>query len=274
MGELLSYEFIRNAILIGVLSSILCGLLGTFIVVKRLVFISGGISHAAFGGIGAFYYLGLNPLAGGFLVTAIMAVILGLANREKLISQNSLIGILWALGMAVGIIFIARTPGYAPNLMTYLFGNILAVSNQDILVTLIIDIIVVSVIFAFYKEFVAISFDEEFARVQGLPVRTLMIVFMLMIAVSIVLLIQLVGVILVIALLTIPPLIGLMLARRFLLVILISTLIGIVISLGGLYFSYIFDLPSGPVIITLGALLLGLSYVIKYFAGRLRVYRS
>ncbi|NQU26882.1 MAG: metal ABC transporter permease [Candidatus Marinimicrobia bacterium] len=269
MIELLEYDFIRNAVYIGILASILCGVLGTFIVVKRLVFISGGVSHAAFGGIGAFYYWGLNPLAGGFLVAGILAIVLGLTNRDKLINQGALIGVLWALGMAIGILFIARAPGYTPNLMTYMFGNILAVSVPDLVFAALLDLIVIGIIIVFYKEFVAISFDEEFAFIQGVPVRILMVIFMLLVSISIVLLIRLVGVILVIALLTIPPMISLMLVKRFLMVILLSMLVGMIMTIGGLCFSYLLDLPSGPVIITVGAAVLGLSYISKIILMKL-----
>jgi zinc transport system permease protein len=163
--------------------------------------------------------------------------------------------------MAIGVVFVALSPGYAPNLMTYLFGNILTVGHEAVLVTLFFTILVLGFVLLFFKEFVAVSFDEEFARVQGVPVGLFMAVLMVMVALAVVLLIQLVGIILVIALLTIPPVISLKLTRSFLLVILSSTLIGAVMTLGGLALSYVFDLPSGPTMVILGALLMLPAYL-------------
>lgn len=163
--------------------------------------------------------------------------------------------------MAIGVVFVALSPGYAPNLMTYLFGNILTVGQGVVMVTLGFTVLVVGFVLLFFKEFVAVSFDEEFARVQGVPVGMFMAVLMVMVALSVVLLIQMVGIILVIALLSIPPVISLVLTRGFVSVILLSTLIGAIMTLGGLVLSYIFDLPSGPTMVLLGALMMILTYL-------------
>lgn len=163
--------------------------------------------------------------------------------------------------MAIGVVFVALSPGYAPNLMTYLFGNILTVSHGAVLVTFWFTLVVLGFALLFFKEFVAVSFDEEFARVQGVPVGVFMAILMVMVALSVVLLIQLVGIILVIALLTIPPVISLMLTRGFVSVILVSTFIGALMTLGGLALSYVFDLPSGPTMVLLGALLMLPAYL-------------
>lgn len=259
--EILSYEFVRNALVAGILASVLCGLVGTFVVVKRLVFISGGISHAAFGGLGMCYFLGLNPTLGAVAVAVLCAVTLGLADSEHVESRDAMIGVLWAVGMAVGIIFIHLTPGYAPNLMTYLFGNILTVSRGDLIMSLALDGAVVSIVVLFFKEFVAIAFDETFAAVQGIPVRALLTLLLVLIALSVVVLIQVVGIVLVIALLTIPPLIGLMLVRDFVGVLLASIGVGLAITLVGLCLSYVYDVPSGPAIVLLGALLMAVVYL-------------
>jgi zinc transport system permease protein len=163
--------------------------------------------------------------------------------------------------MATGVVFVAMSPGYAPNLMTYLFGNILTVGHGAVLATFLFTLVVLGFALVFFKEFVAVSFDEEFAYVQGVPVGFFMAILMVMVALSVVLLIQLVGIILVIALLTIPPVISLMLTRGFVSVILVSTFIGAVMTLGGLVLSYVFDLPSGPTMVLLGALLMLLAYL-------------
>lgn len=259
--ELWSYDFIRQAVFAALLASVLCGVVGTFVVVKRLVFISGGVSHAAFGGLGVCYFLGVEPLVGAGVVAIVSALLVAAGGRRWVRSQDAVIGILWSVGMAIGVVFVALSPGYAPNLMTYLFGNILTVSHGAVLATFWFTLVVLGFVLMFFKEFVAVSFDEEFARVQGVPVGVFMAILMVMVALSVVLLIQLVGIILVIALLTIPPVVSLMLTRGFLSVILVSTLIGAVMTLGGLVLSYVFDLPSGPTMVLLGALLMLPAYL-------------
>ncbi len=261
LSELWSYDFIRQAVYAALLASVLCGVIGTFVVVKRLVFISGGLSHAAFGGLGVCYFLGVEPLLGAGVVAIASALLLAAGSRRWIRSRDAVIGILWSVGMAIGVIFVALSPGYAPNLMTYLFGNILTVGKGAVLATFLFTILVLCFIVLFFKEFVAVSFDEEFARVQGVPVGLFMAILMVMVALAVVLLIQLVGIILVIALLTIPPVISLMLTRSFVAVIVLSTLIGAIMTLAGLALSYVFDLPSGPTMVLLGALLMLPAYL-------------
>ena len=247
---LLGYEFARNALIAGMLASVLSGLMGTFVVVKRLVFIAGGIAHAAFAGLGLCYFLGYPPLLGALAVAVLAALILGTVGRNR--SEDTLIGMLWAVGMAVGIIFIAKTPGYAPNLMSYLFGDILSVSALDLELLGGFVAIVVVFVALFYKEFVAIAFDDVFAQVAGVRVRVLYPLLLILIAVSVILLIQVVGVILVIALFTIPPVIALGLRTSFLSVAMVAVAVSAVVTGGGLAASYWLDVPSGPAIILLG----------------------
>jgi zinc transport system permease protein len=261
--EALSYEFLRNALIAGVLASVLCGVIGTFVVVKKLAFISDGIGHAAFGGMGVCFFLGIDPLLGSVPVALASALFLGAVDRETIRSYDALIGVLWAVGMAVGIVFVYKTPGYAPNLMTYLFGNILLVSRHDLMVILVLSASVLALVLLFFKGIVAVAFDEVFARVRGVRVRMLMSLLLAMIALSVVILIQVVGIILVVALLTIPSIVSLMLWRDLRSVLLGSVLIGVGITLGGLVLSFYFDLPSGPAIVLLGALLLAVAYGVK-----------
>lgn len=266
--EALSYEFLRNAVIAGVLAAVLCGIIGTFVVVKKLAFISDGISHAAFGGMGVCFFLGVDPLLGAIPVALACALALGAVDRETIRSYDALIGVLWAVGMAVGVVFVYKTPGYAPNLMTYLFGNILLVSRHDLMVILILAASVLTILFVFFKGIVAVAFDEVFARVQGVRVRFLMSLLLSMIALSVVILIQVVGIILVVALLTIPSVASLMLWKDLRSVLLGSVLIGVGITLGGLVLSFYYDLPSGPAIILLGAVLLVGVYGVKKMPGR------
>jgi zinc transport system permease protein len=257
LGGALAYEFVRNALYAGLLASVLCGVVGTFVVVKRLVFLGGGISHAAFGGLGICYYYGLEPRLGAAAVAMLSALVLGGRREGRTRSADAAIGVLWAVGMALGIVFLHRTPGYAPSLMTYLFGNILTVRRSDVLLTLGLVTAVVALLALFFKELVAVAFDEEFAAVQGVAVGAVRVLLLVVTALSVVFLIQLVGIILVMALLTIPPIVSLMLVRSFGAVMLLSTLLGALMTVGGLALSYLLDVPSGPAIVLLGAAILG-----------------
>jgi len=184
------------------------------------------------------------------------ALALAGAGRDRGRSHDATIGILWAVGMAMGIVFLHLTPGYAPNLQTYLFGNILTVTAQDVRLTGGLVVVLVALLALFWKELVAVAFDEAFAAVQGVPVRLALAGLMVAIALAVVFLIQLVGTLLVIALLTIPPALALRLANGFLAVMVTATLVGALMTLGGLALSYSFDLPSGPAVVLLGAALL------------------
>ena len=253
MQNILSYEFIQNAILTGVMASVICGVIGPFIVTKRMVFISGGLSHTAFGGLGIAYWLGVKPLYGATAFVLLAALIIG--NLEEKIS-DLFIGILWAVGVAIGIIFIHMTPGYTPDLMTFLFGNILMVSRTDVIATLVLMLIVILPVLIFYKGFVSVALDEEYARARHLPVKALNMGLIILVALSIVTLIHVVGILLVIALLTIPVAIAGEISMNFRRIILLSIVVGVMICLSGLFASYFLALPSGASIILIGGMLL------------------
>ncbi|MDD5583408.1 MAG: metal ABC transporter permease [Candidatus Marinimicrobia bacterium] len=261
-----AYDFIKNALLAGFLSSLMCGLMGTFVVTKRLVFISGGISHAAFGGLGLFFLLGLNPIPGAYLVAIIISLILGSYKPSKINAQDAYIGILWSVGMAAGIVFIHLSPqSYAPNLMSYLFGDILMVSSKALVGMSVLTVGMLALIFGFFKYFLSIVFDEEFSQLQNIPVRKVRMLLFVMIGLTVVTLIQLVGIILVIALLTIPPMLSMLFFNDFKKVLFFSGLFSILITQSGIILSFYLNLPTGPVIILLGAFLLVVSYLIKGF---------
>jgi zinc transport system permease protein len=268
MREILSYEFMQNAIFAGILASVLCGMVGPFIVARRMVFISGGLSHTAFGGLGIAYWLGIHPLIGatGFVLAA--AVLISRL-QEKRLSQNDLfIGILWTVGVAIGIVFIHITPGYAPDLMAFLFGNILIVPRTDVVIMLILVLIVCGAVALFYNGFIAIALDEEYARAMRLPVAALKMGLMILTALTIVTLIQVVGILLVIALLTIPVATASEFSRNFGRIMLLSIFCGIFICLAGLAASYLIEFPSGASIILIGGIVLGMVKGIKQLAGR------
>ena len=204
MLEALQYEFMRNAIAAGLLAAVACGIIGVYVVVKKIVFISGGIAHASFGGIGLGYLAGISPVLGATFFALASALGMGLITRRTRLPEDTAIGIIWAMGMAMGVIFIGLAPGYAPDLFSYLFGNILTVPLSDLLLMVVLDTIIVVIVIALYKEFLALSFDEEFGTVLGVPVESLYLLLLCMIALTVVVLIRVVGIILVIALLTIP----------------------------------------------------------------------
>ena len=273
MTDFFSYGFMQNAILAGIMASIICGVIGPFIVARRMVFISGGLSHTAFGGLGIAYWLGINPLYGASLFVLSAALIIGWW-EEKITRHDMFIGILWAFGVAVGIIFIHLTPGYVPDLMTFLFGNILTVSQADLHITFVLVLIVTLPVLIFYKGMISVTFDEEYARARMLPVKTLNIMLLVLFALSIVTLIQVVGIILVIALITIPVAIAVEFSFSFKGIMALSTLFGALFCLSGLFISYFFELPSGAAIILIGTFTLILTKAIKYlFQRNSNVYR-
>jgi len=270
MIEALQLEFMQHAFIAAFLASIVCGVIGTFVVVNRIVFISGGIAHAAYGGIGLAFFLGLSPILGilGFslLVSVVMAAITWKARHRA----DTIIGVLWALGMALGVILLDLTPGYNVDLMSYLFGSILTVPTSDLWLMLGLTALVVLTVGYFYQGFVSLSYDEEFAQVKGVPVRLLYFLLMAMIALSVVMIIQIVGLILVIALLTIPPYIAERYSRSLLTMMLYSILLNILFTFVGLWISYEFNLTSGASIIMVG----GVGFFISFPAWRIRPKRA
>jgi len=253
MLEILSYQFMQHALIAGVLASVICGIIGVYVVLKRIVFISGGIAHFSFGGIGLGYYLGINPLISTLAFSILAAITIGASKRHIDLQEDTTIGILWAVGMATGVLFIGMSKGYAVNLFSYLFGNILAVSRFDLmLMTALSAFIIVSVALLF-KEFLILTFDEEYAAIVGIRTQALSIFLLCLIALSIVVMIKIVGVILVIALLTIPASIGRLFSKTVKRMMVISTLCGILLTTTGLVVSYYTDLASGATIVLLSA---------------------
>jgi zinc transport system permease protein len=246
---ILEYGFMQNAFMAAVLVSVACGLVGTYVVIKRIVFISGGISHAAFGGIGIGYFLGVNPILAALPFSIISALIMGLTSKKVQISEDTAIGILWSLGMAIGIIFINLTPGYVPDLMSYLFGSILTVPVNDLWIMFILDIVIIVMIFLFQREFQGISFDEEFSKVMGMPTTAIYLLLLSLVALSVVVMIKVVGVILVIALLTIPAAIAKQYTYNLVRMMILAVIVGMILTTGGLYLSYLFNLASGATIV-------------------------
>ncbi len=248
-GNIFQYEFIVKGLLGAIFASITAGLAGTYIVSKRMVFLSGGITHASFGGIGIGYFIGINPVIGAAVFGILSALGVEYLSVKQKIREDSAIGILWAFGMAVGIIFIYLTPGYTPNLMSYLFGSILTVSNADIIALGIMSVILILYFGIFYRAILYISFDEIFARTYSSYVDIFKYITTSLIALTIVLNIRMAGVVLVISLLTIPPNIAMLFTKVYFKIVIWSVLSGFVGTAAGYTISYFAGIPVGATII-------------------------
>ncbi|WDP91103.1 MAG: metal ABC transporter permease [Desulfobacter sp.] len=267
--EILQFEFMQNAIAAGLLASIICGIMGTLVVVNRIVFLSGGIAHAAYGGIGmAFYFkwpVMLSTMGFSLAASLLMAAVTLNARHRA----DTIIGVIWALGMAVGIIMVDLSPGYNVDLMSYLFGSILTVPRSDLLVMLAMGGLLAFLVSWFYKDILAVSYDEEFARVRGLPVKRIYFGLIAMLGLTVVMVIQVVGLIMVIALLTIPPFMVEKHAKSLGMMMAGSSLLGAGFTLSGLWLSYRFNLTSGAAII----LVAGTAFMASLVWEKLRQHR-
>ena len=256
----------QNAIVGGILASVACGAIGSYVVVKKIGYLAGGIAHAVLGGMGIAYYLGRSPIEGALVSAIVFAFILGWVSLRMQQQEDTIIGALWAGGMAVGILFISQTPGYNVDLMSFLFGNILMIASEDLYWIAGLDLIILVIVFLFYKQFISVSFDEEFARLRGIPVERFYLLFLSLVALTVVILIQIVGLILVIALLTLPAAIAGLYVRSLSLMMILAALFGMIFTTGGLAISYQPDLPPGPTII----LLAGAFYLISLILNRIK----
>lgn len=253
MLELLSMPFFINAIFVAVVISVLTGMVGSYIVSRRLVFMSGGISHASFGGLGIAWFLGWNPMLGATIFGVLSAMAIEYIGNRRREGKDSAIGILWSVGMAVGILFIFLTPGYQPNLMSYLFGNILVVPRNEIIIGAILTVCIAILFLIFYRPILYISFDREFAQVRRMPVNVVSYGMMAIVALSIIMIMKVSGIILAIAMLTLPPVIASVFCKKLSSIMIVSIIVGIVGSILGLFISYLINAPSSATIVfTLG----------------------
>ena len=256
MGEIreaLQLEFVRNALAAGILVSILCGIIGTLVVVNRIVFLAGGIAHAAYGGIGLAFFLGWPYVVGTTAVSILSAGIMAAVTLKARHRADATVGVIWAVGMAVGIILLDLSPGYNADLMSYLFGSILTVPVSDLWLMVVLGIAVASVVAWYYNDFLAMSYDDEFARLRNVPVTFLYCLLLGMIALTVVMVIRVVGLILVIALLTIPPFIAEKFTGSLRAMMVVSSLLSIVFTVAGFWLSYALNLTAGATIILVAA---------------------
>lgn len=263
------HSFLQTALLAGLLASLACGITGTYVVVKRIAFLAGGIAHSVLGGMGAALYFGFHPLAGALGAALLAALMIGWVKLNWRAQEDTLIGALWAIGMAVGILFISRTPGYNTDLMGFLFGNILLVPQQELWVMAALDLVLLLAVGLFYRQFLAVAFDQEFARLRGVSVTTFYLLLLCLVALTVVLLIQVVGLILVIALLTLPAAIAGHYVQTLGKMMLLASLLGAVFTSSGLALAFGPDLPVGPTII----LIAGAVYVVSSILSQVRQRR-
>ena len=248
---LTEYAFLQNAVIACLLASIGCGVIGSYIVVKQISFLTGGIAHSVLAGMGVAYFCHASPIMGAIIAALVSSVLIGWINLRWKEHEDVLIAAFWSAGMAIGILFLSRTPGYNVDLMSYLFGNILLITCNDLLLMLVLDIVVITIVLYYYKHFLVSVFDEEFARLRGINTEFFYILLLCLISITIVILIQLVGLILVIALLTLPAAIANQYVTSLHKMFLLSAVICAIISITGIAISYRPDLPTGSVIVLL-----------------------
>ncbi len=270
MLEALQFEFMRNAVMAGLMVGLICGIMGTLVVVNRVVFLSGGIAHAAYGGIGLSFFMGWPFLSGTMGFALASAFVMAAVTLKAKHRADTIIGVIWAIGMAVGIVLLDLTPGYRVDLMSYLFGSILTVPASDLLVMLSLILVVSGVVGYFYKDLIAMAYDEEFARARGVPVRGLYFLLIGTLALCIVMIIQVVGLILVIAMLTIAPFMVEKYTKSMAAMMLWSGLLNICFTLGGLWLAFRFNLTSGATIILVAGTVFALDFLYQTLLGKRR----
>ena len=247
--ELLQYTFFQHALLGSLFASIACGIIGTYIVTRRLVFISGGITHASFGGIGIGLYTGLSPILSAAIFSVLSAFGVEWLSKRKDMREDSAIAVFWTFGMAIGIIFSFLSPGFAPDLSAFLFGNILTITRADIVVLAVLSLLLIAFFSIFLSPIIYIAFDREFARSQRIPVVLFEYILMMFIALTIVACLRMIGIVLAMSLLTIPQLTANLFTVSFKRIILLSILFAYIGCVGGLLLSYQLQIPSGAAII-------------------------
>lgn len=253
MFDALSYEFIQNAIIAGILVSIAAGIIGSLVVVNRMVFLAGGIAHTSYGGIGLAVYFGLPIFLGASLFSVGAALLIAFITMREKQHTDTFIGLIWAVGMAIGIVLVDLTPGYNVDLMSYLFGSILAVSKEDLYFMVALVVVIISFVTLRYRDILAVSYDSEYAALRGVSVKTFYTLILVLSALTVVIAIKIVGLILVIALLTIPIYIAEKLSNSLSYMMFFASIISSIFTLVGLYFSYNFDITSGASIILVSA---------------------
>lgn len=274
MTELLAYGFMQKAFAVGILISVICSVVSFFVLVNRLSFIGVGISHAAFGGVALGIFFGFNPTLSAIVFSILTAWMIGMVSRKGRLHEDTTIGIFYAAAMALGIVIIGLSSGYTVDLFGYLFGNILSVTTMDLWLVGVLGLLVLGIIFFFFKELLYISFDEESARVSGVPVTFLYYLLLTLMAVTIVISMKVVGIILVSALLVIPAAAAYELSSRYRMVLIVSILVGLFSAVGGLIISYRFNAASGATIVLLAAAVFLVLFAFRSVQGRFNLKKA
>jgi zinc transport system permease protein len=270
---LAEFRFLQLALLACLLASIGCGVMGTFVVVRRVGAMAGGIAHAVLAGMGIAYFLGNSPILGATVAALVSAFLIGIIKLRWRQDEEILIAAFWSVGMAIGVLFISKTPGYSVNLMSYLFGNVLLISGADVARMLVLDVVILATVGLFYRQFLAAAFDEEFAELRGVNVEFFYILMLSLIALTVVLLIQIVGLILVIALLILPAASVSQFAGTLPRIMAASALLSMAVTFTGLGLSYAPDLPAGATIIVVAGVVYAGAVVLQRLLLRRRKRR-
>ncbi len=272
MLEILSYNFMQNGIIAGILVSILCGVVGSLIVVNRMVFLAGGVAHASYGGVGLALYFGIPIFLGASIFAVFCALMIAFVSINQKSKIDTFIGVMWAVGMAIGVILVDLVSSYSGDLLSYLFGSILAVSKGDIYFSLIVLLIVLLIVGFYYKDIVTLSYDSEFAMLRGINVKLFYTLILTICSLTIVVAIKLVGLILVLALLTIPVYIAQSFSKSLAQIMMISAFLATTFTIVGLFISYFYDISSGAAIVLLAATV---SILLKIFSLCIKIiYKS
>ena len=256
IANIFEYDFLTNAFIASILSGITCGIVGSYIVTRRIVFLSSGITHASFGGLGIALYAGIDPLLGALTFASASSLGIEFASRRGGIREDSVVGIIWSMGMAIGALFMSLRPGYATDLTSYLFGNILLVTPQNILWLSILTIALVIGSIVWLRRLMYITFDEEYAKSQGINTSLVAYIMAVIIAIAIVLSIKVMGIILLLSLITIPTVIANDITKDFRLITPLAAIVAIVGNVIGFILSYEYDIPTGSCIIFILVVLL------------------
>ena len=274
MVSILSYWFFQKALLMSLLTAIPCAIIGTYIVVKRISLITGSISHAAFGGLGIAYFFGFNPLIGATIFSVFSGSLIGILQRRAKKRMDTLLSFLWAFGMALGLVFVYLTPGYAADLFTYLFGNIFLITNLDLIIVAVMNVVIIAVVILTYHTIKAVLFNDEFAEVRNIPNFWVYQIFYILISLTIIVILSVSGVILLIAYLTLPAAIALFFQKKIRNTMIWSGVIVFISNIAGLFIGHFVGLPPGPIIVLLLAGMYLISFGIDFLIKQIEKKRN
>ncbi len=267
---LYEYQFLQNALFAGILASIVCGIIGVIVVEKKLVMMSGGIAHTAYGGVGLGYLLGFEPMIGAFLFSISAAIGIGYVKRKSGVQSDVIIGLFWSLGMALGILFIALMPGYPPDINSYLFGNILSVTKMDLYLMIVLTFLVVVLVIAFFNDWKAFLFDEEFASIIGIKTTFLDYLLLILVSLTVVVLIRVAGIIMILALFTAPAAIAGLYSEKLKKRMIYAIILGVFFCITGLWISYTLNIASGASIVILSVVFYFAAYAIRFVRFKMK----